>query len=115
MSDCRFGVSPVNYHDPDPDPELLWPMGLWLCLTRHRRIVEAQCTEKIRMIRYSVLVRIRKYYSIQWGSGCASGQGAEILSRRNCLSHVRFFTAVDAHVDASAGCAHMALRPNSFI
>ena len=21
MSDCRFGVSPVNYPDPDPDPE----------------------------------------------------------------------------------------------
>ena len=23
MSDCRFGVSPVNYPDPDPDPNLL--------------------------------------------------------------------------------------------
>ena len=22
MSDCRFGVSPVNYPDPDPDPVL---------------------------------------------------------------------------------------------
>ena len=22
MSDCRFGVSPVNYPDPDPDPDL---------------------------------------------------------------------------------------------
>ena len=22
MSDCRFGVSPVNYPDPDPDPSL---------------------------------------------------------------------------------------------
>ena len=21
MSDCRYGVSPVNYPDPDPDPE----------------------------------------------------------------------------------------------
>ena len=21
MSDCRFGVSPVNHPDPDPDPE----------------------------------------------------------------------------------------------
>ena len=21
MSDCRFGVSPVNYPDPDPDAE----------------------------------------------------------------------------------------------
>ena len=21
MSDCRFGVSPVNYPNPDPDPE----------------------------------------------------------------------------------------------
>ena len=20
MNDCRFGVSPVNYPDPDPDP-----------------------------------------------------------------------------------------------
>ena len=24
MSDCRFGVSPVNY--PDPDPEREWPV-----------------------------------------------------------------------------------------
>ena len=24
MSDCRFGVSPVNYPDPDPDPERTW-------------------------------------------------------------------------------------------
>ena len=23
MSDCRFGVSPVNYPDPDPDPVFL--------------------------------------------------------------------------------------------
>ena len=23
MSDCRFGVSPVNYPDPDPDPGVL--------------------------------------------------------------------------------------------
>ena len=22
MSDCRFGVSPVNYPDPDPDLEM---------------------------------------------------------------------------------------------
>ena len=22
MSDCRFGVSPVNYPDPDPDREI---------------------------------------------------------------------------------------------
>ena len=22
MSDCRFGVSPVNYPDPDPDHDL---------------------------------------------------------------------------------------------
>ena len=21
VSDCRFGVSPVNYPDPDPDPD----------------------------------------------------------------------------------------------
>ena len=23
MSDCRFGVSPVNYPDPDPDPDVI--------------------------------------------------------------------------------------------
>ena len=22
MSDCRFGVSPVNHPDPDPDPDV---------------------------------------------------------------------------------------------
>ena len=26
MSDCRFGVSPVNYPDPDPDPVGLSPI-----------------------------------------------------------------------------------------
>ena len=25
MSDCRFGVSPVNYPDPDPEPILFHP------------------------------------------------------------------------------------------
>ena len=24
MIDCRFGVSPVNYPDPDPDPEIIY-------------------------------------------------------------------------------------------
>ena len=24
MSDCRFGVSPVNYPDPDPEPFLIY-------------------------------------------------------------------------------------------
>ena len=24
MSDCRFGVSPVNYPDPDPDPDAMY-------------------------------------------------------------------------------------------
>ena len=24
MSDCRFGVSPVNYPDPDPNPDPNW-------------------------------------------------------------------------------------------
>ena len=23
MSDCRFGVSPVNYPDPDPETEII--------------------------------------------------------------------------------------------
>ena len=27
MSDCRFGVSPVNYPDPDPDDDL--PKQTW--------------------------------------------------------------------------------------
>ena len=41
MSDCRFGVSPVNYPDPDPDPESrgtfrqkarsLAPVNGWAC------------------------------------------------------------------------------------
>ena len=24
MSDCRFGVSPVNYPDPDPGPSFIY-------------------------------------------------------------------------------------------
>ena len=29
MSDCRFGVSPVNYPDPDPDTEFVKGKPLW--------------------------------------------------------------------------------------
>ena len=29
MNDCRFGVSPVNYPDPDPERHLRWPMKLF--------------------------------------------------------------------------------------
>ena len=32
MSDCRFGVSPVNYPDPDPDAfimQMLPPAPIW--------------------------------------------------------------------------------------
>ena len=32
MSDCRFGVSPVNYPDPNPDPGTPSPGIWWLCL-----------------------------------------------------------------------------------
>ena len=32
MNDCRFGVSPVNYPDPDPDVGLGFYLAhLWLC------------------------------------------------------------------------------------
>ena len=27
MSDCRFGVSPVNYPDPDPDEQKTVALG----------------------------------------------------------------------------------------
>ena len=38
MSDCRFGVSPVNYPDPDPDPgldamSLDWPTVVQLVVS----------------------------------------------------------------------------------
>ena len=29
MSDCRFGVSPVNYPDPDPDRRLLFKLDFY--------------------------------------------------------------------------------------
>ena len=41
MSDCRFGVSPVNYSDPDPDPKYsrirnsYLPHNLHTCHTEH--------------------------------------------------------------------------------
>ena len=35
MSDCRFGVSPVNYPDPDPETKLI-PLipkpHFWICI-----------------------------------------------------------------------------------
>ena len=31
MSDCRFGVSPVNYPDPDPDPKMPLTYVLYIC------------------------------------------------------------------------------------
>ena len=36
MSDCRFGVSPVNYRDPDPDP-------VASCLTRTVTVTDPDC------------------------------------------------------------------------
>ena len=30
MSDCRFGVLPVNYPDPDPDPHLCFTI-VFIC------------------------------------------------------------------------------------
>ena len=34
MSDCRFGVSPVNYPDPDPELTLSNLISVyWECLT----------------------------------------------------------------------------------
>ena len=36
MSDCRFGVSPVNYPDPDPDLYLLVPRAHCICKDRRR-------------------------------------------------------------------------------
>ena len=33
MSDCRFGVSPVNY--PDPDPDTLNDLEVLLTLKNH--------------------------------------------------------------------------------
>ena len=33
MSDCRFGVSPVNY--PDPDPDRVWHEVLWAAMRKY--------------------------------------------------------------------------------
>ena len=43
MSDCRFGVSPVNYPDPDPDPVVLYDTpGISRCRSQH--VVSAEST-----------------------------------------------------------------------
>ena len=36
MSDCRFGVSPVNYPDPDPEQEL-------------SILLESHCLDKVHL------------------------------------------------------------------
>ena len=36
MSDCRFGVSPVNYPDPDPDPRMMLALMLYFFIVAHR-------------------------------------------------------------------------------
>ena len=53
MSDCRFGVSPVNY--PDPDPELrsvLFP--------KHSRLVQYNCPiqymNTLEQVKYTIQI-----------------------------------------------------------
>ena len=38
MSDCRFGVSPVNY--PDPDPDVSRTIFHWKCIDMHAWIIQ---------------------------------------------------------------------------
>ena len=45
MSDCRFGVSPVNYPDPDPDPVL--NLNLCLCFTAMFVVISAPSASNI--------------------------------------------------------------------
>ena len=40
MSDCRYGVSPVNYPDPDPDPE--WTVLKSTCLESFEKCILKQ-------------------------------------------------------------------------
>ena len=45
MSDCRFGVSPVNYPDPDPDPEYFANLELQMPVaTQNRRKLGCRAT-----------------------------------------------------------------------
>ena len=51
-----------------------------------------------------------EHFSIQCGSGCACGPGAETWSRLNIIPHVPIFT--HAYARAYADCVYMDSRPN---
>ena len=49
MSDCRFGVSPVNYPVPDPDP--VCKAGMTLKSSKITKITVSNiCNSKIRSL-----------------------------------------------------------------
>ena len=66
MSDCRFGVSPVNYPDPDSDPDSLSHVSL-AC---HFRCLERNWKNMHKEQRVSLVFAVRK----QSGSYCSIGQ-----------------------------------------
>ena len=43
MSDCRFGVSPVNYPDPDPERKCL---NVFLMFTTHKNDITPSNVKK---------------------------------------------------------------------
>ena len=56
MSDCRFGVSPVNYPDPDPDVKFVHFFAF------EAKLLEIEAEDTIRFLYYVQVVSIQKRF-----------------------------------------------------
>ena len=56
MSDCRFGVSPVNYPDPDPDPEDIYDKYKHATITTKLRNV---INVSLLRLKYILIISLR--------------------------------------------------------
>ena len=72
MSDCRFGVSPVNYPDPDPDPDLIYGKvkfgPLCFCMGKKSKTMDFSETivfHDIKVGRFSQLNEYMNLYEYQ--------------------------------------------------
>ena len=67
MSDCRFGVSPVNYPDPDPDPDCLVKYILPTSILRFINLKEKE-RKNANAFRLKVLGKLHILMQTAWKS-----------------------------------------------
>ena len=88
MSDCRFGVSPVNYPDPDPESmviTLLKSPGKIMCISHNMDHIY-QCINIIHSLFLKILRKTEILTSIK------GHNSVEKLGKISCVSHNMAYT-----------------------